>query len=165
MGDYYGCVNCGIIIFSFLLPDMLDGLLLIYDSVTADLNVNGFIDGIIVLNISTLAIVASFIYLIATGASNIILIKEVMVVILAFQIDRKVYSILQLIFPGWVDGVENCIRAKNKILRRETFSKECKVLYEKIEEVKRSLIDNETSVRRENNAKRSELQLKLGNGS
>lgn len=46
---------------------------------------------------------------------------------------------------------------KNKTLRRDKFSKECKVLYEKIDEVKRSLIDNETSMRRENNAKRSEL--------
>ena len=68
---------------------------------TADFNVNGIIAGIVVLNISTLTIVASFIYLRATGGSNIFLIKEVMVMIFSFQIDRKVYSILQINIP-WV---------------------------------------------------------------
>jgi len=101
-----GYITVGIILAAYLLPRILDGILLVYQS-TVERDMKGVIAGLIVLNVATLTIVASFIHLKASSISNIVMIKDIVVVLFINAIDACMYIILSKIFPVWLEKVEN----------------------------------------------------------
>ena len=92
----------------FLLKDFFSGFLLFYES-TLHFNIRGMIAGMVLLNITTLTIVASAIFLYATSISNITLVKDAVIVLFLNDIDEQVLMFLQTIAPGWTDEVEDSI--------------------------------------------------------
>jgi len=100
-----GWIVFGIILATFLLPDLLEGTLIAYES-AVDFNVNGIFAGMILLNITVLTIVASSIYLYATSISNIALMKDAAIVLFLNSIDEQVYVIIQKARPFWIDELE-----------------------------------------------------------
>lgn len=92
----------------FLLNDLFSGLLLFYES-SVNFNIRGIIAGTILLNITTLSVVASAIFLYATSISNISLIQDAVIVLFLNDMDEQVLLILQTIAPAWTEDVESNI--------------------------------------------------------
>jgi len=92
----------------FLLKDLLLGLLLFYES-SMKFNIHGIIAGMLLVNITTLSIVASVIFLYATSISNIAIVKDAVIVLFLNDIDEQVFMIFQIIVLGWCEEIENNI--------------------------------------------------------
>ena len=106
MTDATGWVMFGTILGVFLIPDILDGLFIIYEC-TLKFNVRGIVAGIVVLNITILSIVASHFHLHATSISNIAIIKDAVIVLFLNSIDEQFYLIIKRVVPGWLDKLES----------------------------------------------------------
>jgi len=108
-----GWVLCYIILAVNLLPDLLDGILLIYESITMRKK-KEIAAGIIMLHQVGFLIVASCVYLQASSASDIMIVKDTVVILFLNNFDQYGYMILERIVPTWLDKLENEIISKYK---------------------------------------------------
>jgi len=137
--NMWGYVLVGIILASFLLPDLLDGTLLMYESVV-EKNIQGIIAGAIVLNIVLLTVVASFIHLKALSVSNVVIIKEAAVVLFLNSMDEKAYNIIEIAFPNWVEKINNDVIQGHVVTstKSDEFKSWCNKLDEKIKQIRKA---------------------------
>ena len=140
----YGWILCGIILASFLLPDFLDGALLVYESI-AMRSKKRIIGGIAVMSTLVLFMIASFIFLQASSISNIAIVKDTVIVLYLNKMDEQWYWIMQIIAPSWLDRVENeiinnCeIEATSPITCTHVLAVKKEILSASIEKVKRKI--------------------------
>ena len=109
----YGWVLCYIILAVNLLPDLLDGILLVYESI-AMRRKKEIVAGIILLYQVALLIVATCIYLQASSVSDVMIVKDTVVIIFLNNFDQYGHIILERVAPKWLDRLENDITNRYK---------------------------------------------------
>ena len=109
----YGWVLCYIILAVNLLPDLLDGILLIYESI-AMRRKKEIVAGIILLYQVTLLIIATCIYLQASSVSDVMIVKDTVVILFLNAFDQYGLIILNRVLPKWLDRLENDITNRYK---------------------------------------------------
>jgi len=89
-----------------LLPDILDGMVLINES-TLKLRMKGMITGLIVLNVLVFTVVASLMYLQASSVSDITMVKDIVVILFMLAIDENLQKFLRFMFPAGLEKQQN----------------------------------------------------------
>ena len=103
-----GWLLCCIILLIYLLPDFFDASLLIYESILMR-KLQGLITGIMLMDKLVVVLNATFIYLRASSASDIMIIKETVLILFFHYMDEFWYRVLKVVAPKWLDQVENSI--------------------------------------------------------
>ena len=103
--DKAGWFTFGGIIAVFLLPDMIDGVHLFYES-SVNFNLRGIIASSVLLVVTILTVEASCIFIYAQSISNIAIIIDAVIVLFLNQVDEQVYLIINRLFPARIDQME-----------------------------------------------------------
>ena len=101
------------VVAAFLMKDFFSGCLMFYES-SLNFNMRGVIAGMVLINITTLSIVASAVFLCATIVSNISLIQDAVIVLFLNDVDDKILMMFQAIVPMWTDNLRKRIGGKGQ---------------------------------------------------
>jgi len=112
--DNYGWYLVFIVVLAFLLRDLANSTMLLYES-TASYNIQCLFASLVLMFITVLAFITSLVYLYATGLSNTEILKDSAVLLFLCEIDEKLFSAIQVISPSWVDRVntESSVSSSN----------------------------------------------------
>jgi len=102
-----------IIIFVFLLKDILDALSIIYEGVTVS-DVRGIFAGSVVLFITCESAIASYLFNYAAGASETDILKDAAVLLFLTDVDEQVYVIVDRFFPVFMESIDNKIKSDSE---------------------------------------------------
>jgi len=102
----------------FLLPDLLDSLCLIYESITIG-DTMGLVAGTLVLYITVLSGVISYLFNNAVGTNNTAILVDAAVLLYLNDIDEKLLEILSKINPDWIDELDETISEYSSFLEKE----------------------------------------------
>jgi len=114
--DRWGIFVCGLIIFLFILDDLVDGFLIIYEGITIS-DKRGIAAGIFLLYVTLMTMVTSMLYNNAICTSNTELFMNSAVLLFLNDLDDKIYSALEKIFPLWLDRLEAVNVKQSSILQ------------------------------------------------
>jgi hypothetical protein len=98
----------------FLAPDFASGAMLVYDSIKGN-DVAGIVAGSSVLFITAYSFIVSYIFNTAIGVSNIEIMFNAAILLFLNDVDEKLYSLIKIICPKWVDFIELLIHKERVI--------------------------------------------------
>ena len=130
-----GWMLCYIILAVNLLHDLLDSLLLIYESIIMRRK-KEIAAGIILSYQVALLIVATCIYLQASSASDIMIVKDTVVILFLNNFDQCGFMILERIAPTWLDRLENEIVNKYATSNKNRLATKKKIISTLIHDLK-----------------------------
>jgi len=107
----------------FLLPDIIDALCLMYESITIG-DTMGLVAGTLVMYITVLSGVISYLFNNAVGTNNTAILVDCAVLLFLNDIDEKLLEILSKIFPDWVDEIDETISEYSSFLEKEVMFNE-----------------------------------------
>jgi len=95
-----------VIIILFVLGDLVGSFKIIYESMTSR-SVQKLISGLVLLFITTLAIMTSFIYTYITTTTAVGALKDAAVLLFLNELDEKLYNAIRKISLSWIESIEN----------------------------------------------------------
>merc|ERR1712003_85040 len=115
--DSWSFFACGLLIFIFLLEDIIDGFLIIYESITISDNW-GITAGVSLLFVTVMTLFTSILYNKAICTSNTELFMNSAALLFLNDIDERIYSALKKIFPSLLEQLEADNSKNSSILQR-----------------------------------------------
>lgn len=115
----HGWVIFGIILSSFLFKDLIDGLLLVYESLTSSGGLKELFTGIVVLFVTSFLFLGSALYNYSTSLSDTDLLKDVVVLLFLSEVDGKLFQIVEHVFPSWTEQVQKRILQPKEEINEE----------------------------------------------
>ena len=94
------------VILAFLLRDLANSLMLLYESV-ASYDIQSLFASLILMFITALAILTSFVINDATGLSNTQILKDSALLLFLCDIDEALFSAIKVISPTWVKRINS----------------------------------------------------------
>jgi len=102
--NYFGWFMVLFVILTFLLRDLANALMLLYQSI-ASYDIQCLFASLVLMFITVLTIFTSFVINYATGLSNAQILKDSALLLFLSDIDEALFSAIKVIYPGWVENL------------------------------------------------------------